>query len=145
MRTLSLRLSLVAVAGALAGCGGGNPINAILGNQIGAALNSASTSVVVVRIINQTGQTMEVDLLVDGLAQTVSCTSVLQVCDSVLPTCPQRIETVRDRKVDLQGRFLGGHEFNGNEAFIFERGEFQCGQHLIYQYDDRGNVEAYVL
>ncbi len=131
----------------LAGCPGASaPVNDLLSSQLKNLFPDFDLNPVVIRTINQTGANLELELLVDGLPQTIFCTAVLELCDTPLPACPTTVETVQQRLLDPQGRFLGGRNFDGAPNWIFNagEGEFKCGDTIIYKFTDR-DAEAFVL
>ncbi len=119
------------------GCNGPGSATAVLSSQIQNSLNQLTKNSLALRVINQASNTEAFDLLIDGASQTVSCDTVLQVCDTFLSFCPQTVETVRERKLDSKGNFLGGRDFNGAAEWTFTQGtDFQCGQTIIFKATD---------
>lgn len=119
-------------------------VNAILGQEIQSALGNVPNPVDV-RIINQTGVNIELDILVDNASVRISCTAIQGVCDQPLVPCPARVEAVQELMLDDQGHFTGGRNFNGSPDFTFTSpDEFKCGSVIIYEFTDTG-ASAFVL
>ena len=129
---------------ALAGCATVS-VNTVLDSQLLKLLGTLDFEVLRVRVINQTGATsLDLDLKVDGISQTINCTALVAICDITLPACPKRIEAVQERLLDAQGRFVGGLDFNGGDEFVFPEGEFDCGSIIVFKFGDR-EASAFAL
>ncbi|UCD27937.1 MAG: hypothetical protein JSV03_12660 [Planctomycetota bacterium] len=119
-----------------AGVGPGISANSILIDEIQDLLTQygIDPNIVTIRIINQTDLTEELEVLVDDLPQIISCTPAQGICDVPLLTCPQRIEVVQERRLDISGGYQGGRIFHGNPEYIFlqSEGEFQCGSIIVF-------------
>ena len=101
---------------------------------------------VTIRVINEagTGITETLTLEIDGALTVITCTSTQHVCESVLPTCPQQVLAISERRTDTTGAFRGGRNFNGSdESFNFTEGEFSCGQVITYMFTAT-SASAYV-
>ncbi len=123
-------------------CSPASAVNTVLNQQVSEVLGSIP-EYLIVRVVNQTNNDVQLDILVDGLQQTVTCSSLVQVCDLVLTDCPQVIQAAEQRSLDPQGRFVGGRIFNGNEAFTFRQGEeIQCDSVIVYKFTE-GGAEAF--
>lgn len=108
-------------------------------NQVLDTIEAARENSFIVRVVNETGSNLVVEALVDGVTTNFgTCTPTQQVCDYLLTPCPQTIEIVQERRLDLNGNFAGGRNFQGNPDFIFTSGEFTCGSYLILQFSDTG-------
>jgi hypothetical protein len=131
------------------GCGG-NQVNTIISGEVSTALQQLDANSVTLRLINQSesGQNLQLDLLIDGFQQTFSCPAdnglVGGVCDFPLTPCPKEVDALQERMLDSKGRFTGGRNFNNAPDFSFTAGEFSCGSALIYQFTDR-TAKASVL
>ena len=112
---------------------------AILGSQVSQQFGFSKESVFI-RIVNRSGEfTQEVQLRVDNQLVTLpACapTTSGTVCDSILSTCPTTIEVVSETRLDKDLHFAGGRSFNGNEAYIFRQGEFECGATIVLEFTD---------
>jgi hypothetical protein len=111
---------------------------AILGEAVAAELGITKESIFL-RIINKGDSTQEIQIRVDDelitLPQCAPATGSV-VCDSVITDCPTTIELVQETRFDLDGGFAGGRSFDGNEEFIFRRGEFECGASIVFEFTD---------
>ncbi len=143
-------LLLVAAALSSAGCDGALPdLGEVIGGDVTDILDELENTVIV-RVVNLTGQVVELDLQIDGLPQTLQCPpdalEIQQdVCDFPLPECPIRIEATQVRFLDTGGGFRGGENFLGDERFGFTQGtDFECGQFIFYRFTSDGS-EAFVL
>jgi hypothetical protein len=134
-----LLIGLVQVA-----CSPAAQLSTVLNQQVEEVLGQLFDDVVIVRVINQTNNDIELDLLVDNVGQTVDCSAALQVCDLVLSNCPQDIRAVEQRSLDPQGRFVGGRFFNDTDAFNFGPGEFDCQSVIVYKFTE-GGAEAFKI
>lgn len=135
---LFLGLAVGSIAGLsilTSGCG---TSRTVINAEIAAALAKVDSNIVIVEVVNQTTNDIQVDFTIDGLPQTVTCTTLQQVCPVTLPACPAEVRAVEQRSLDAQGRFVGGRLFNGNEAFSFTSGEFNCESVLIYKFTESG-------
>jgi hypothetical protein len=125
---------------AVTGCGqsGGSLVNAILEAQLDLVGDTAPNpnETVRIQVINQTTRTVELDLLVDGLPQTISCDPSEARCAFVPAECPGVVEAVQERELNEDGAFVGGRNFNGNPVFIFTDEEFQCGAVILFTFTD---------
>lgn|GEM_PF-2654234 len=111
---------------------------AILGEAVAAELGISKDSVFI-RIANRGESTQEIQIRVDGELKTLpQCApgNLSDPCDSVISECPETIELVQETRYDLDGGFAGGRSFNGNEDFIFRRGEFECGATIFLEFTD---------
>ncbi len=128
----------VMAAGLLAvGCTGFGTSSAT--NEVLDTIEAAREASIIVRVVNETGSNLVVEALVDGLTTNFgTCTPTEQVCDYLVTPCPQTIEIIQERRLDLNGNFAGGRNFQGNPAFNFTRGEFTCGSYLILQFSATG-------
>ena len=148
-RSLS-RMILPALLGpglaGLTGCNPGGGLEAVLLAQSPQGLSLGfTTDKVLIEVVNKTDALVELDLLVDGLPFTIACTNVEGGCDLLLEECPERIEFTEQRVIDEFGGFLGGWEFNGSDNFIYDRGEFECGDTLLLEFSILNELEVVVL
>ncbi len=113
------------------GCpGGGSLIDQILGNTSGPTIEA-----VTIRLVNLTGaNNVQVSLLVDSRPVQISCLADIEICDFLQPACPDRIEVLEQRNLDASNAYLGGRQFNGNEAFIFVPPEYACGDTIVLRF-----------
>jgi hypothetical protein len=132
---------------ALAGCmaASGSQFQDLVNQLLGGSTTLASTTLTI-RIVNEagTGINEELKLEIDGVEQTFTCSATQHVCDVALLACPQQVIAISERRVDTGGYFQGGRNFNGGEeSFNFVRGEFECGQIILYRFTDTV-AEAFV-
>lgn len=128
--------SLVLIAAGCGVAGGGSVINDIIDAQlrlIGGALPTATTVIV---LVNQTQATIELDLLIDGALTTVSCTPADARCEYLPPTCPSTVVAVQERRLDAQGAFVGGRNYDENPNFTFDQGDFGCDSTLVFTFTE---------
>ena len=131
------------------GCGQSG-VNTIISSEISTALQQLDQNSVTLRLINQSesGYNLELTLSVDGTQQTFECVAdngiTGGVCDFPLTPCPQTVQGIQEQMLDSNGRFVGGRNLTNSQDFTFTRGEFQCGDALIYQFTDR-TAEASAL
>ena len=97
-----------------------------------------------VTVINQGLNDVELDIMVDGSPQTLTCSSVLQRCDFPISGCPSQVEAIQQRYLDSQGRFVGGRNFNSSADFTFTSDEFTCDSVLIFKFTDT-TAEAFAI
>jgi hypothetical protein len=117
------------------GCNGASQVNTVLDQQISGALGAITKDYVLIRVVNQTGSDLQLDYKIDGIAQaTLSCSAIQEVCDRIVTTCPQSIEATQQRTLDAQGRFVGGRNFNGSDAFSFTGDELSCDSVVLYKF-----------
>jgi hypothetical protein len=128
-----LALALPTLAG-LACTGGGSDINS---GVLGQILDSARSTTVLIRVVNQTTSDLTATINVDGVEKVLPiCTSVQSICDYLLATCPTTIALVQEVRQDANEDFTGGRNFEGNPDFTFTNGEFNCGGTIIFQFSD---------
>jgi hypothetical protein len=123
----------------LSGCGTPS-VTSILAGQI----NDQLPDFQLVTVINQSQNDVELDIMVDGTAQTLTCSAALQRCDFPISGCPTQVEAVQQRYLDSQGRFVGGRNFNSSADFTFTPGEFDCDSVLIFKFTDT-TAEAFAI
>ena len=113
-----------------------NP-GAIFGEEVSKAIDAYKNSIFL-RIANRGQWQQQVQLRVDGRLVTLPRCDAngATPCDSILSTCPETIELVQETRFDANGGFAGGRSFNGNEAYIFHRGEFECGATILFEFTD---------
>ena len=146
--------AVVLVSLALSGCGGSPAagFNAVIGE---AAQDLAQEfdedfvlgfpGVTFIRVINQTGMDLTLELSLDDIPLIISCTAASGVCDLPLAVCPEEIEAVEQTLTNDRGGFGGGRIFDRKEEFNFTQGvDFTCGQFVTYQFTE-GAAAAFAL
>ncbi|MBI4579476.1 MAG: hypothetical protein HY718_07230 [Planctomycetes bacterium] len=104
---------------------------------LGSIVNIAKSSALIVRVVNGTDADLEVTIRVDGDTKVLpACSALQRTCDYVLTTCPGIIELLQEVRRDDNEVFVGGRNFEGDAAFIFQQGDYQCGGTIIYQFTD---------
>ena len=142
---MSVAVAAMIVGAAAPGCtSSGVALEEILTSEVSDLIEQYGGHASRIRIINQTGSDLVMDFLIDDLPQQVECKAAIGLCDVVLSACPERVEAVQMRLYDSYGQFNGGVNYNGNEDFIFESGEFTCTSVLIFDFDESGG-SAYAL
>ncbi|HSW44915.1 MAG TPA: hypothetical protein VLM89_05040 [Phycisphaerae bacterium] len=124
----------------------GGDFESLLRMLLGDSAAAARASTLTIRIVNEAGSGIseEVTLEVDGETAPLVCSATEHVCDFPLPQCPQQVIAISERRTDTQGFFQGGRNFNGSdEAFNFIRGEFECGDIILYRFTETV-AEAFV-
>jgi hypothetical protein len=127
----SVTLGIAALGALLTAC---DPPVSILNPQAQQILGQINTRTLEILVINQTGSDLELDLLIDGVQQQVTCSTLIEACPLILSTCPGEVAAVQQRTLDPQGQFIGGRNFNDNAAFTFSPGEFDCDSTLVYKF-----------
>jgi hypothetical protein len=107
-------------------------------SEIDDLINTFKESTLLIRVVNQTGSTVQLTFDIDGSAKTLSNCSASEVCDYLLQTCPGRIALLEERRFNQDGGFAGSRFFGDNQAFTFETGEFTCGATIIYELSNTG-------
>ena len=139
------------VALALAGACGCSPSSANFQTQLdqllGVTPGTINPQTLNIRIINEVGSNISIELTlsIDGVEQVFTCSATQHVCEFALPTCPEMVKTISERRTDTSGFFQGGRNFNGSdESFNFDHSKFQCGQIIFYRFTET-SAEAFVL
>ena len=146
--------AVVLVSLALSGCGGSpaSGFNAVIGEAAQELAQEFDEDFVLgfpgvtfIRVINQTGMDLTLELSIDDTPFVISCTAASGVCDQTLAECPEEIEAVEQTLTDDRGGFGGGRLFDRKEEFNFIRGvNFTCGQFVTYQFTE-GTAAAFAL
>jgi len=129
----------------LAGCGTSISAGDFSQTLIG-VLAQLNPNQVTIRIINQTSDDIELDVLVDGNLQLLECVGDRGICDFPLQICPQTVEAVEERRFNSEDQFAGGRIFNQNAYFTFTQDgqngtqRFDCGDVIIFQFSDNDAV-----
>ncbi|HOB75784.1 MAG TPA: hypothetical protein PKG54_14805 [Phycisphaerae bacterium] len=130
---------------AVTGCGNvsGSTINDIIDAQLRLQNPQLTTKTMRVLLVNQTEATIELDLLVDDALTTVACTPTEARCEFTPPTCPAKIEAVQERRLDPQGAYMGGRNFDENPDFIFTSDDLGCDATIVFTFtEDHTRVNA---
>ena len=107
-------------------------INSLAG---GNALPQLDPTTVTVRVINESGYDSTFEYKVDGVSQTISCTKAQKLCESFHNPCPTTIEPVKQSLLDpTTSSFVGGTVFTGRPEYTFTRGQFECGDTILFEF-----------
>jgi len=136
-----IALSSFVAAGMVVWTGCPSPNN-VLRDLAGEVLDSSTLNI---RIVNQSeGKTEELDLRIDGALRTFTCDADAQICNFSLGAVPSRVEAVEERRLDDEGAFTGGRDFEGQSEFTFTQDDFQAGSTIVYQLGE-DSASAFVL
>lgn len=105
-------------------------------------LGSVQPNTVQLSVINQTTYDIQLDVLVDGVPQTLTA-SVGVPSRYVLQTCPTEVITVAERWLQ-DGRVVGGRTYPANSQYSFRAGSFSCGSVLTWVLS-QNQVQTFVL
>lgn len=132
---------LLATAG---GCGFYSSVNVndILDAQIREQNGVLTTDTSRVLLVNQTQNTIELDILVDGTPVTITVTPQDERTTYTPSFCPYTIEVVEERRLNSLGAFVGGRNYNHNEAFVFTETEFDCQSTIVITFTEDGTTPA---
>jgi hypothetical protein len=132
------------VLAAVCGCGYYSPttINDILDAQIRQLTGVAPTDTSQIQLVNQTQNTIELDVLIDGLLTTITCTPTNQQVTYTPLVCPLTVEVVQERRFNDKGAFVGGREYNHNPAFVFTETEFDCQSVIMFTFTEDQTTPA---
>lgn len=122
----------------LAGCGGtgGSSVNDFLDAQLAQLGFQTSFDTSQIQMINQTQQDIQLDLLIDNVAVTLTCTAVQQRCTFFPDVCPLTVQAVEERRLTPLGSYTGGRLFNNNPEFTFTETEFDCQSMILFTFTD---------
>lgn len=111
-------------------------INSILDAQIREATGTLPSDTSTILLVNQTQNTIELDILVDGTLNTVTVTPD-EGRKSFTPTvCPLTVQVVQERRLNSLGAQVGGRNYNGNAAFTFTEDEFDCQSTIVFTFTE---------
>lgn len=138
VRLMAVPAILAVVLPLLAGCfdNGSAAFNDFINTLAGgASLPQLDPSTVTVRVINESGYNSTFEFMVDGVSQTITCTKTQKLCEQFLNPCPTTIEPVKQSLLDpTSGGFVGGTVFTGRPEYTFTRGQFECGDTILFQF-----------
>ncbi len=145
-------LALAALAGlsllALTGCPlltRGDVEGNLLRQLLGLGPLPFTPGTLVIRVINNTGDTGELELEVDGAREIIQVTPPAEFGDVFFPVCPTHIRLLETRITDETGAFLGGLTFSPDDEFYqFEGDRLPCGGVLLLRIDV-GSIEVFFL
>jgi hypothetical protein len=131
---------------AAVGCGGTSVplVNQVLDYQLQQAGINTSANTTRLDLVNQSQSTIQLDLLIDGTIVTISCAPSDGRCSYTPTTCPTTIEVVQELRTNDVGILISGRNYNGNAAFTFTEGEFNCQSVFMFTFTE-DNTTAQVL
>lgn len=123
----------------LAGCinSGDSAFNDFINTLAGGrALPQLDPTTVTVRVINESGYNSTFEFKVDGVSQTITCTKTQKLCEAFYNPCPTTIEPIKQSLLDTTtNSFVGGTVFTGRPEYTFTRGQFECGNTILFEFN----------
>lgn len=139
VRRMAVPVFLALALPMLAGCfnSGDSAFNDFINTLAGGRpLPQLDPTTVTVRIINESGYNSTFEYLVDGVSQTISCTKTQKLCEAFFNPCPTTIAPVRQSLLDTTtDAFVGGTVFTGRPEYTFNRGQFDCGDTILFEFN----------